>query len=211
LFNIYSYLSAQAYRVSCNPLSPNIDVIFDMKMIVNIESFDKVVALDEASIPNWLVHECAVSSISNTQAEVFRISPSITHHVYYESVNALKPVYDTVVLGGTFDYLHPGHKILLSMACWIASKEIIVGVSNGPMLQRKKHREWMQSFDQRIRGVSEFLARIAPGLKHSLVPIEDAYGPTITESRLQAMVVSRETLEGGRSGKFYTGKILNHM
>lgn len=34
-----------------------------------------------------------------------------------------------VALGGTFDHLHAGHKILLSMAAWIASEKIIVGVT----------------------------------------------------------------------------------
>lgn len=37
--------------------------------------------------------------------------------------------YPVVVVGGTFDHLHAGHKILLSMAAWIASKKIIVGVT----------------------------------------------------------------------------------
>ena len=34
-------------------------------------------------------------------------------------------------LGGTFDHLHAGHKILLSMAAWFARKKVIVGVT-GP-------------------------------------------------------------------------------
>lgn len=37
--------------------------------------------------------------------------------------------YPVVVLGGTFDHLHIGHKILLSMAAWITQEKIIVGVT----------------------------------------------------------------------------------
>lgn len=37
--------------------------------------------------------------------------------------------YPVVALGGTFDHLHAGHKILLSMAAWIATKKVIVGVT----------------------------------------------------------------------------------
>jgi pantetheine-phosphate adenylyltransferase len=32
-------------------------------------------------------------------------------------------------VGGTFDHLHAGHKILLSMTVWLASRKVIVGVS----------------------------------------------------------------------------------
>ena len=37
--------------------------------------------------------------------------------------------YPVVALGGTFDHLHAGHKILLSMAAWIADEKVIVGVT----------------------------------------------------------------------------------
>lgn len=39
------------------------------------------------------------------------------------------PAYPVVALGGTFDHLHAGHKILLSMGAWIASEKLIVGVT----------------------------------------------------------------------------------
>lgn len=35
----------------------------------------------------------------------------------------------TVALGGTFDHLHPGHQILLTMACWLAKRRTIVGIT----------------------------------------------------------------------------------
>lgn len=37
--------------------------------------------------------------------------------------------YPVVALGGTFDHLHAGHKILLSMSAWIAGEKVIVGVT----------------------------------------------------------------------------------
>lgn len=39
------------------------------------------------------------------------------------------PSYPVVALGGTFDHLHSGHKILLSMGAWIARDKLIVGVT----------------------------------------------------------------------------------
>jgi hypothetical protein len=39
------------------------------------------------------------------------------------------PTYPVVAMGGTFDHIHAGHKILLSMAAWIADEKVIVGVT----------------------------------------------------------------------------------
>jgi hypothetical protein len=40
-----------------------------------------------------------------------------------------RPRYGVAAMGGTFDHLHAGHKILLSMAAWIAEEKLIVGVT----------------------------------------------------------------------------------
>lgn len=40
-----------------------------------------------------------------------------------------KGQYSVVALGGTFDHLHAGHKILLTMAAFICTKRLIVGVT----------------------------------------------------------------------------------
>jgi ATP sulfurylase len=45
--------------------------------------------------------------------------------------------YDAVVLGGTFDRLHNGHKVLLSRAIALANKRITCGVTDGDMIKSK--------------------------------------------------------------------------
>lgn len=44
-------------------------------------------------------------------------------------MNQRSSLFGTVVLGGTFDHLHAGHKMLLTMSAWLAGKRIIVGVT----------------------------------------------------------------------------------
>lgn len=39
------------------------------------------------------------------------------------------PAFDHVVLGGTFDHLHGGHKVLLSLCAVLARKTLAVGVT----------------------------------------------------------------------------------
>ena len=123
-----------------------------------------------------------------------------------------------VVLGGTFDHLHAGHKILLSMAGLIASEKIIVGVtgthsdfltdsvSNCPiddtLLTKKSNKEVLEDLPTRISKVTEFLALFRPGLQYEVVPIQDVYGPTAYDPDIQALVVSKETMGGAASSEF---------
>jgi hypothetical protein len=50
----------------------------------------------------------------------------------------LCPGYEEVVLGGTFDRLHAGHKLLLSAAALCAQRRVLVGVTGAPMLLKKR-------------------------------------------------------------------------
>lgn len=45
--------------------------------------------------------------------------------------------YNSVVLGGTFDRLHIGHKILLSEAALRAKRRVVVGVTDVNMIASK--------------------------------------------------------------------------
>ncbi|KAF8510995.1 hypothetical protein BU17DRAFT_54918 [Hysterangium stoloniferum] len=120
---------------------------------------------------------------------------SLVHH-FFDVASWSFPV---VALGGTFDHLHAGHKILLSMAAWITEQKIIVGVTDDNLLVKKAHREMLEPIQERIKGVHDFLHLFKPGLVYDIVPIADVYGPTAWDPNIQALVVSKETLPGAAS------------
>ncbi|GBN38482.1 Bifunctional coenzyme A synthase [Araneus ventricosus] len=115
----------------------------------------------------------------------------------FESDDAEFQTYKTVCLGGTFDRLHNGHKVFLSEAVLKASKELVVGVSDGVTLKRKVLWELIEPVEERIKDVTNFLEDIDPSLKYEVVPIYDVYGPTVTMPDIDCLVVTTETRVGG--------------
>ncbi|KAG0705064.1 hypothetical protein DFH29DRAFT_908630 [Suillus ampliporus] len=107
--------------------------------------------------------------------------------------------YPVVALGGTFDHLHAGHKILLSMAAWITSSKVIVGVTDDELLRNKSNKHVLESMAVRMERTQSFLELFRPDLEYEIVAIKDVYGPTGWDPDIQALVVSMETLSGAAS------------
>ncbi|XP_052872983.1 bifunctional coenzyme A synthase [Anopheles cruzii] len=112
----------------------------------------------------------------------------------------LDPEVDTfrnVVLGGTFDRIHAGHKVLLTQAVLLATERLVVGVTDGAMNKGKKLFELIHPTEQRIAEVNQLLQDIDSTLRYEVVPIADPFGPTATDPNMDLIVVSTETARGG--------------
>ncbi|KAI1652754.1 hypothetical protein F4813DRAFT_301428 [Daldinia decipiens] len=77
--------------------------------------------------------------------------------------------HSVVCLGGTFDHLHPGHKLLLTAAVLLLKVpesgtstpcKFVIGITGDELLKRKKYAEYVQSWDERAMNTIEFLSSI---------------------------------------------------
>lgn len=107
--------------------------------------------------------------------------------------------YGTVAVGGTFDRIHNGHRLLLTTCCLLSNSRIVVGVSDEPLLVNKTLGDLIEPLEVRMKNVEEFVNDIKPGLIKEIVPLSDPAGPTKTDPDIQCLVVSSETLRGGRA------------
>jgi pantetheine-phosphate adenylyltransferase len=77
-----------------------------------------------------------------------------------------------VVIGGTFDTLHEGHKALLRKAFELGS--VSIGLVSGKMAEKMKGRA-MESFSKRRENLKEF-GRKAEGEIAEIIEIHDKFG-----------------------------------
>lgn len=114
-------------------------------------------------------------------------------------------LFQSVAVGGTFDSMHYGHRKLLTLAVSSVAPQtgkLLIGVTQDRMLQNKKFSELIPTLDERIKGVKDFIYRLAPGMKNRLriEPIGDSFGPPGMGDGgdFDALVLSHETLETGK-------------
>ncbi|CAK7266434.1 hypothetical protein SEPCBS119000_002027 [Sporothrix epigloea] len=78
-------------------------------------------------------------------------------------------LHKTVCLGGTFDYLHLGHKLLLTAGALLLDVpmpfagppcEYVIGITGDELLRKKMYAEYVQPWEERARNVIQFLASI---------------------------------------------------
>ncbi|PWN21550.1 WD40 repeat-like protein [Microstroma glucosiphilum] len=143
------------------------------------------------SLPNSLPSKPVLLKASATAESVNRdekgpIPSSFPHH-------------RSIALGGTFDHLHVGHKILLSMAALIATDRIVVGVTGDSMLAKKSNAYLLEPLEERIAAVERFLttfrSTMTP-LQQDVVELADVCGPAGSDGSLEALLVTEETLSG---------------
>ncbi len=76
----------------------------------------------------YMVLQDMQSNISTSQELLVNLDVQAPNEVNF---------YNNVALGGTFDNLHHGHRLLLVQSAFLAQQRLVVGVSDGPLIANK--------------------------------------------------------------------------
>ena len=100
--------------------------------------------------------------------------------------------FNKVAVGGTFDELHKGHKILLLRAFEIGEK-ILIGLCSDEFVEQMNKPHITAKFDERFKELLKFLKSNDFEDKSEIIILNDSYGRTTTDKTIEALVVSEET------------------
>jgi pantetheine-phosphate adenylyltransferase len=97
-----------------------------------------------------------------------------------------------VAVGGTFDEFHRGHKVLLVKAFEIG-EHVVIGLCTDAFVEKMGKPHATASYEERLKELRAFLKALGLSDKAEIVPLNDPYGITLTDTCIQALVVSEET------------------
>jgi pantetheine-phosphate adenylyltransferase len=96
-----------------------------------------------------------------------------------------------VVVGGTFECLHDGHRELLRKAFELAdSGEVDIGLTSNEMANKRPRK--IPDYSTRKEKVIQYIQQIAEGQKYTIVELNDSFGKTLAKN-YDYIVVSPET------------------
>lgn len=161
VIGIYSQVTAACQHMDVRVLltgikDPFLSTVHTRKQI-ELVIFDRV--FDEVEVDNFLkscllnaTQKCQIVTVTGNEdssSDSMSVNPYHWNSVVPNMPESFSPdrmlpgkelkIYENVVLGGTFDRLHAGHKILLSEAVLRCTRKLTVGVADTGMLKCKKY------------------------------------------------------------------------
>lgn len=115
----------------------------------------------------------------------------LEYSVRFPMINKIQ--YKLLALGGTFDHFHVGHEGFILFAAEIA-ESLIIGITSQNMTRAKEYSELIQPLHVRKQAVRHFCK--IHNIKAQVITLEDPYGPTIEENKIQAIACTKDTIAG---------------
>lgn len=112
-------------------------------------------------------------------------------------------MYKKLAIAGTFDRLHRGHRYFISRAFNLGER-VVIGLTSDIFVKKKlevrskKIEVKIINYKEREKELRDFIKSKGWENKAEIVKIHDVYGPAADDLQLQGIVVTKETLAGGR-------------
>ena len=100
-----------------------------------------------------------------------------------------------VAVGGTFEVIHKGHRLLLTKA-FALGDPVLIGLTSDDFANSTRGRR-VQPYRDREWALRAFLDRQFPGREYEIARIEDRFGPAVHLPDLEMLVVSENTHSTG--------------
>jgi pantetheine-phosphate adenylyltransferase len=104
----------------------------------------------------------------------------------------MKKDFDIVAVGGTFDLFHDGHIALLRKAFDVGNR-VLIGLSSDEFVKKTNKPHTIAPYGQRLDELKQFLEKYELSERAEIMQLDDAYGVTLSDKQLDAIVVSKET------------------
>lgn len=189
-------------QVFSTPVFPDkfkFDAFFFDSKVLSKEEFSAVLSENKTSHDENIMdirqsQELGISTdqISEKQKEKSLVDLSADAQIKYQKK------FKMTCLGGTFDHLHLGHKLLLTNACFYTSETLIIGITSSNLLSKKKCSHFIEDFETRKSRVSNFIKLLTNGkIEARIYKLEDPCGPAGEIEEIEALILTPEVAKGG--------------
>ncbi len=95
-------------------------------------------------------------------------------------------------MGGTFELFHSGHRVLLMKAFKVGNR-VLIGLCSDNFVKKMRKPHRIASYARRLEDLENLLKKNGVLERAEIIPLDDAYGITLSDKRIDAIVVSEET------------------
>ncbi|VDO10556.1 unnamed protein product [Rodentolepis nana] len=179
---VYSYASS-----AC----PNLDIYISLPPFIHkVCGYDVIITVKINDNPEELVTK--VKHLDGT----FDPRTMLSDYVQVFEQSKIS-TFKSVCLGGTFDILHNGHRLLLTLAAMLAESRLLVGVTDSRLLKGKILAPLIQTPENRAACVKNFLEKIGFDINRlEIFFLTDPFGPPAYQPDFNCIIASEETVPG---------------
>ena len=100
--------------------------------------------------------------------------------------------FGTVLVGGTFDEFHKGHRALI-MKAFEVGERVMIGLSSDQLARELRKNHEIATYEERLSELRNFLRRQRVFDRAKIVPLDTPFGITLSTTIAEALVLSKET------------------